>query len=61
MPGISEEYYSRAGSALVTLRQEHGVSEMRILRLMIQIYTPGAKLTFPEAAAIAAVTARTTR
>ncbi len=50
---ITEEIYSRAGSALVALSNEFGPSEMEILDYMIRSYVAGVSLTFAEAAAIA--------
>jgi len=48
---ITEENYSRAGSTLVALRQQHGIEEMIILDYMIKkLHTPNIKMTFPEAA-----------
>lgn len=48
---ITDEDYSRAGSTLVTLKQEQGIEEMLILDYMInKLYTPSIKLTFPQAA-----------
>lgn len=48
---ITEENYSRAGSTLVALKQQHGIEEMLILDYMIKkLYTPNIKMTFPEAA-----------
>ena len=51
---INSENYSRAGSSLVALRQQTGVSEMSILRYMIKSHVPGMKINFPEAAGISA-------
>ena len=51
---ISEENYSRAGSALVALRQEFGPSEMDILDYMIRSHVPGANMSFPDMAGISA-------
>ena len=51
---ISEENYSRAGSALVTLRREIGPSEMDILDYMIRSHVPGVNMSFPNAAGISA-------
>ena len=45
---ISEENYSRAGSALVALRQKLGPSEMDILDYMIRSHVPGAKYELPR-------------
>jgi hypothetical protein len=52
----SEDTYSRAGSALVALRKQNGVSEMETLRWMIKARYP--RVTFPQAAAWASVEAR---
>lgn len=52
---ITEENYSRAGSVLVTLRQEYGPTEMDILDYMIRSHVPGVDLSFNEAAAFAVV------
>jgi hypothetical protein len=52
---ITPENYSRAGSALVTLRKEVGPSEMEILSYMIRSHVPGVAIGFPEMAAISAV------
>jgi len=52
---ISEENYSRAGSALVGLRKEYGTEEMDILDYMIRSYVPDVNLDFAEAAAFASV------
>ena len=49
---LTNEYYSRAGSVLVTLRKEFGPSEMDILSYMIRSYVPGVAIEFPEAAAL---------
>ncbi len=51
---LTNEYYSRAGSALVALRKEVGPSEMDILSYMIRSYVPGVAIDFPEAAGMAA-------
>ena len=51
---ITEENYSRAGSALVELRREMGPSEMDILDYMIRSHVPGANMDFPSAAAMSA-------
>lgn len=51
----TEENYSRAASALVSLRQANGTSEMDILSYMIRSYVPGVNLSFPEAAGLASV------
>ena len=50
----TDENYSRAGSALVALRQEYGVSELDILDRMILLHVPGTPWTFPDAAGVAA-------
>lgn len=49
---LTNEYYSRAGSVLVTLRKEFGPSEMDILSYMIRSYVPGVAIEFPEAAVL---------
>ena len=51
----SNDTYSRAASALVTMRKSNVVQEMAILDYMIRSHVSGVKLTFPEAAAISAV------
>lgn len=51
----TEENYGRAGSVLVTLRQQNGTPEMAILDYMIRSHVEGVNLSFPEAAAIASV------
>ncbi|MDK1046416.1 MAG: hypothetical protein QGM45_12135 [Anaerolineales bacterium] len=51
---ITAENYSRAGSTLVALRKEIGPQEMDILDYMIRSHVPGVRITFPEAAGIAA-------
>ena len=51
---ITEENYSRAGSALVTLRQEFGPSEMDILDYMIRSYVAGVNIDFPGMAGLSA-------
>jgi hypothetical protein len=48
----TDENYSRAGSALVVLRKEYGVEEMRILDHMIRSHVPGVSFSFPDAAGI---------
>jgi hypothetical protein len=55
--GLSKtaDNYSRAGSVLVTLRKEYGPGEMAILDEMILLGSAGANLSFPDAAALAAV------
>lgn len=50
----TKENYSRAGSALVTLRKEFGPSEMELLSYMIRSHVPGIKIDFPTAAGFAA-------
>lgn len=52
---ITEENLGRAGSVLVSLRQNNGVDEMDILEYMIESYVPNVKLSFGEEAAMAAV------
>lgn len=56
----TNENYSRAGSALVSLRkfaQDRGCmfkcNEMTILDYMIRSHVPGAAMSFPDAAGIA--------
>ena len=49
---INEENYSRAGSVLVVMRKQNGVSEMSILRYMIKSHVQGMDISFPDAAAI---------
>ncbi len=51
---VSEENYSGAGSVLVTMRKEYGVSEMDILSYMIRSYVPGVNTSFPEMATLSA-------
>ena len=51
---ISEENYSRAGSALVSLRREIGPSEMDILDHMIRSHVPEINIDFPNAASLSA-------
>ncbi len=50
----TNEIYGRAGSALVALRKQTGVPEMRILDHMARSHVPGVKLTFPDAAGLSA-------
>lgn len=52
---LTEDNYSRAGSTLVALRQQNGVSEMDILDYMICSYVPGSNVTFPDMAALSSV------
>jgi len=52
---LTEDHYSRAGSVLVALRKENGVSEMDILSHMIRSYVPGVNINFVEMAALSAV------
>lgn len=47
---LTEENYSRAGSALVTLRKEYGHAEMLILDYMIRNHVGEVNFTFAEAA-----------
>ena len=57
---ITKENYSRAGSALVALRQQEEIEEMLILDYMInKLYTPGINLTFPGAAALSVTILKT--
>ena len=56
---LTEENYSRAGSALVGLRKQLGVPEMSILAYMIRSHVPGVQMTFPDAAGIAATAIKT--
>lgn len=46
---ITEENYSRAGSALVAMRQQTGNTEMAILDHMIRSHVKGANVSFPDA------------
>ena len=50
----TEENYSRAGSALVTMRKEYGVKEVDILDYMIRSYVRGVKSNFASMVAISA-------
>lgn len=50
----SEEYYSRAGSVLVSLANEYSPSEMEILDCVINSYTPDANVEFPDMAGLCA-------
>ena len=50
---ITEENLSRAGSALVALRQEYGVNEMDILDYMIRSYVEDTNINFQSMAGIA--------
>lgn len=50
----TQENYSRAGSTLVALRKKVGHSEMVILDHMIRSHVPGVKISFPDAAGLAA-------
>lgn len=52
---LTEEYYGRAASSLVTLRKDTGVSEMDILDYMIRSHVPGVNIKFPEIAGLSAV------
>ncbi|MCH8872128.1 hypothetical protein IH824_05035 [candidate division KSB1 bacterium] len=51
---ITEENYSRAGSALVALRKETGAKEMAVLDHMIRSHVPGLDFSFPDQAALSA-------
>ena len=46
---LTEENYSRAGSALVSLRKTSGYPEMEILKHMICSHVPGVNITFGSA------------
>jgi hypothetical protein len=48
---ITEQNYQRAGSALITMRKNSGVQEMRILQCIIESYTPEVTMKFYEMAA----------
>jgi hypothetical protein len=52
---VTQENYSRAGSTLVVLRKETGVTEISILRYMVKSHVPGIKISFPDAAALSAI------
>lgn len=49
---ITDEYYEKVGSTLLSLKKSSGIAEMTILRCVIESYTPGVKVQFTEAAAI---------
>ena len=49
---ITEENYSRAGSALVGLRKEFGVAEMDVLKCMASADVGTYGVNFPDAAAL---------
>ncbi len=51
---ITDENYSRAGSALVALRKEVGVPEMAILDYMIRSHVAGVEVSFYDGAGLAA-------
>jgi len=51
---ITEEYYQRVGSVLVSLRKNSGVPEMTILQCVIEAHAPGVEVKFTEAAALCA-------
>lgn len=55
---INPESYSRAGSALVSLRQEHGSNEMRVLECIpTKVNDPRLPdRTFPSVAALCSLT-----
>ena len=54
---ISEENYSRAGSALVAMRKEFGVSEIKILNCMHAAKMgSSSNVSFPDGVAVCAVT-----
>lgn len=49
----NDDTYSRAGSTLVTLRQEYGVSEMRILACIPDLGNAAQRaMSFPDAASL---------
>lgn len=50
---LTEENYSRAGSVLVSMRNEYGVQEMEILDYMIRSHVPNVNIDFPTMAAMA--------
>lgn len=56
---LTEDNYSRAGSVLVTMRQQNSVDELDILDYMICAHASGVNMTFPEMAALSAVALRT--
>lgn len=49
---ISSETYSRAGSVLVSLRREYGVSEMDTLACIPTMAAAAPALDFPDAASL---------
>lgn len=52
---ITERYYEKAGSVLVTLSNENeGVTEMEILVCTIEAHTPGVGIKYHEMAALCA-------
>ena len=53
---ISDENYSRAGSALVAIRKQTGVSEMDILRCMQTAKMGSYNVSFSDGVAICAIT-----
>lgn len=55
---LTEENYSRAGSALVTMRRDYGTAEMDVLREMIRIGQRRSSLSFGEAAGLASFALR---
>lgn len=54
---ITEENYSRAGSALVELNQSNGASPMDVLECIpgMTAATGGTSMSFPDAAALCSV------
>ena len=58
---INPENYSRAGSALVALRDETGVREMDILVCMNSAYTPNVTINFPSMAGLCSASLSTSR
>ena len=53
---ISEEYYHKAGSAMIALRETSNVREIDILTCMIKSHVPNMKLQYHEGAALCATT-----
>lgn len=52
---VTEENRSRAGSALVVMRRENGVTEMEILEHMICSHVDGVDVSFSDMTAISAI------
>jgi hypothetical protein len=53
---VTKKYYSKAGSALVSLANSHRPSEMEMLTCVIEAHEPDVNTDFADAAALCAVT-----